>query len=94
MVQRRKVPYRKCVITGQMRPKKEMIRIVRSKDGHVSVDLTGKKNGRGAYLTMDLDTINQAEETGILNRQLNAKVDSSIYVDLKALLKGNDVDET
>jgi len=94
MVQRRKVPYRKCVITGQMRPKKEMIRIVRSKDGHVSIDLTGKKNGRGAYLTMDLDTINKAEETGILNRQLNAKVDSSIYVDLKALLKGNDVDET
>ncbi len=39
--------------TGEMKPKKEMIRIVRSKEGEVSVDLTGKKSGRGAYISLD-----------------------------------------
>ncbi|MBU5466739.1 YlxR family protein [Virgibacillus sp. MSJ-26] len=93
MVQKRKVPYRKCVITGQMKPKKELIRVVRNKEGDVFVDPTGKKNGRGAYLSMDLDTINKAEESEALNRQLNAKVDASVFEDLRELLKENQVDE-
>lgn len=47
----RKIPLRKCVVTNEMKPKGELIRIVRSKEGDVSLDPTGKKNGRGAYLT-------------------------------------------
>ncbi len=50
---RKKVPMRKCVATGEMKPKKELVRIVRSKEGEVSIDLTGKKSGRGAYLSKD-----------------------------------------
>ncbi|NWN95587.1 MAG: YlxR family protein, partial [Bacillus sp. (in: Bacteria)] len=48
MATRKKIPMRKCVATGEMKPKKEMVRIVRSKEGEVSIDPTGKKSGRGA----------------------------------------------
>ena len=48
---------RKCVATGEMKPKKELVRIVRSKEGEVSIDLTGKKSGRGAYLSMDKEAV-------------------------------------
>jgi len=47
-MQKRKIPMRKCVVSGEMKPKKEMVRIVRNKEGEVSIDPTGKKNGRGA----------------------------------------------
>ncbi|MFD2628423.1 RNase P modulator RnpM [Oceanobacillus kapialis] len=88
MVQKRKVPERKCVVTNEMKPKKQLIRVVRNKDGEVFVDETGKKNGRGAYLTKDLEIIRQAEKTGVLNRQLNTEVDASIYEELIKLVQG------
>lgn len=58
----KKVPLRKCVATGEQLPKKELIRIVKNKEGEVSVDPTGKKNGRGAYLKRSLDAIELAKE--------------------------------
>lgn len=54
----KKVPLRKCVATGEQLPKKELIRIVKNKEGEVSVDPTGKKNGRGAYLKRSLVQLN------------------------------------
>lgn len=71
-----------------MKPKKQLVRVVRNKDGEVFVDETGKKNGRGAYLTRDPEIIRQAEKTSVLNRQLNTEVDSSIYEDLIKLVEG------
>ncbi len=86
MATKRKVPERKCIVTGEMKPKKELIRVVRNKEGEVFVDPSGKKNGRGAYLTGTLEVIKQAEETNILSTQLNAKVDVSIYEELRKLV--------
>lgn len=86
MATKRKVPERKCIVTGEMKPKKELIRVVRNKEGEVFVDPSGKKNGRGAYLTGTLEVIKQAEETNILSTQLNAKVDTSIYEELRKLV--------
>jgi len=77
---------RKCLATGEMKPKKEMIRIVRSKDGEVSVDITGKKSGRGAYVSLDRDAILTAKKKNIFASQLNATVDDSVYEELLALL--------
>lgn len=78
----KKVPLRKCAATGEMLPKKEMIRIVRSKEGEVSVDLTGKKSGRGTYVSKS----EQAVETARLNRsvesQLKTAVPEQVYEDL------------
>ena len=64
-MQKRKTPLRKCVISNEQLPKNELIRVVKSKEGIVSVDLTGKANGRGAYLKREKSVIEKAEE--ILN---------------------------
>ncbi|BCB03394.1 MULTISPECIES: RNase P modulator RnpM [Bacillaceae] len=83
----KKIPLRKCVATGEMKPKKEMIRIVRSKEGEVSIDPTGKKSGRGAYLSKDKDVILQAKKKNTLANQLQAKIDESLYDELISLVE-------
>ncbi|MEC2076940.1 RNase P modulator RnpM [Metabacillus fastidiosus] len=83
----RKVPLRKCVVTGEMKPKKELVRIVRTKEGEVSIDLTGKKNGRGAYLTLDEQCIIQAKKKNILATQLKASLEDELYEELIQLAK-------
>lgn len=88
MKRKRKIPLRKCIVTNEMKPKQELIRIVRNKDGDVFVDPTGKKNGRGAYLSKDLAVIQQAKETGILNQQFQADIDSGIFDELETLVTG------
>ncbi|GGB30619.1 DUF448 domain-containing protein [Virgibacillus dakarensis] len=88
MAQKRKIPQRKCIVTNEMRPKKELIRIVRTKEGDVFVDETGKKNGRGAYLSKDREVIDKAEKTGALNRQFNAEIEPAIYEELRQIADG------
>ncbi|MGR3763900.1 RNase P modulator RnpM [Rossellomorea sp. NS-SX7] len=87
MMSSKKIPLRKCVATGEMKPKKEMIRIVRSKEGEVSIDPTGKKSGRGAYLSKDKEVILQAKKKNTLANQLQAKIDDSIYDELISLVE-------
>ena len=77
---------RKCLATGEMKPKKELIRIVRSKEGEVSIDLTGKQSGRGAYLTLDRDVIELAKKKNILANQLSVQIDPSLYEQLLELV--------
>jgi uncharacterized protein len=87
MSTKKKIPLRKCLATGDMKPKKEMIRIVRSKEGEVSVDQTGKKSGRGAYLSKTKDAILTAKKKNAIANQLQAKVDDSIYDELLSLVE-------
>ncbi|AKP46904.1 MULTISPECIES: RNase P modulator RnpM [Bacillus] len=82
MAVQKKIPLRKCVATGEMKPKKEMIRIVRSKEGTVSIDPTGKKSGRGAYLSKDKEAVLLAKKTNALSRHLNVQIDDSLYSEL------------
>ena len=79
----KKIPMRTCVITGEKLPKVELIRVVRTPEGNVIVDETGKANGRGAYLKKDLETFEKAEKSKILNKKLEVEVPSSIYEELK-----------
>lgn len=86
----KKIPMRKCVVTGEMKPKKELIRIVRSKEGDVSIDPTGKKAGRGAYITLSKECILLAKKKNTLAHHLKATIDDSIYEQLLQLAeKGN-----
>ncbi|WP_243386902.1 RNase P modulator RnpM [Bacillus kexueae] len=85
MTKAKKIPLRKCVATGEMKPKKELVRIVRSKEGEVSIDLTGKKNGRGAYITLQKECILNAQKKNVLANHLNAEVPPSIYEELVSL---------
>ncbi|ALS73760.1 RNA-binding protein [Planococcus plakortidis] len=82
MAMQKKIPLRKCVATGEMHPKKEMIRVVRSKEGEVFVDLTGKKSGRGAYVSKSEDAIELARKKKVLDKQLEVKVPGEIYEEL------------
>jgi len=82
----RKIPMRTCVITREKCEKKELIRIVRTPLGEVEVDLTGKKNGKGAYLKHTKEVIDKARVNKALNRALDVEVPESIYVELEDLL--------
>ena len=84
---KRKVPMRKCVATGEMKPKKELVRIVRSKEGDVSIDLTGKKSGRGAYLSKDKEAVLLAKKKNILSSHLESAVKDEIYEELLELIE-------
>ena len=82
----RKIPLRTCVVTNEKLPKKELIRVVRDKDGNVSVDLTGKANGRGVYLKGSIDVIEKAKKSKIIDRKLEVEVKEEIYEELKKVV--------
>ena len=83
----KKIPLRKCVATGEMLPKKAMIRVVRSKEGVVSVDPTGKKSGRGAYVSKLEEAVEIARKKHILERQLEADIPEEVYEELLHLIR-------
>ena len=82
----KKVPMRSCVVTGEKCEKRDLIRVVRDKDGQVTIDVTGKTNGRGAYLKRDIDVINRAKKNKILDRRLEVVVPDSIYEELVSMI--------
>ncbi|HHU28836.1 TPA: YlxR family protein [bacterium] len=82
----RKIPLRKCVATFEQLPKKELLRIVRSKDGNVSIDLTGRQNGRGAYIKKSLDALKIAKKTKALEKALQCQIDESLYDEIEKVI--------
>ncbi len=82
----KKMPERTCVITKEKTLKKDLLRVVRDKDGNVSVDITGKANGRGAYLKKDKEVINKAKTTKGLERILEVEIPESIYEEMLNLV--------
>ena len=86
-MKQKKIPMRTCVVSKEKLPKKELIRIVRNKDGEVFVDETGKLNGKGVYLKLDKAIIDKARKSNALSKYLEVEVSNSIYDDLENLLK-------
>ncbi|PSL51229.1 hypothetical protein B0H94_101139 [Salsuginibacillus halophilus] len=78
-MKQKKVPLRKCIATGEMKPKKELIRIVRAPEGGVFLDPTGKKNGRGAYLTNSEDAFSEAKKKDLISKHLKVEVKEEDY---------------
>lgn len=74
---------RSCVVTREKYPKQELIRVVRTPDNSVIVDITGKANGRGAYLKKDIEVISKAQKSKILERTLETTISDDIYEELK-----------
>ncbi len=83
----KKIPMRSCVVTKEKLEKRELLRIVRTPEGSVVADITGKANGRGAYLKKDVEVINKAEKTKILERILGVEIPDSVYEDARNLIK-------
>ncbi len=82
----KKIPMRRCVATMVQVPKKELLRIVRSPEGIVKVDLSGKANGRGAYLAKTKEALELAMKKGALARALECEIPLSIYEEIKGLI--------
>ena len=80
----KKIPIRRCLATNQPFPKKEMFRIVRTPEGAVIIDDTGKANGRGAYLSKTKEAIMLAKNKKLLDKHLEVAVADEIYATLLA----------
>ncbi|MDO4701810.1 MAG: YlxR family protein [Erysipelotrichaceae bacterium] len=83
----KKIPMRKCVATNQQFPKKELIRIVKTPTGELKVDLTGKLNGKGAYIQNNLDALNIAIKKGCINRALDVVLTEEVIEELKSIIR-------
>lgn len=78
---------RTCVVTKEKYPKKELIRVVRDNTGKVTVDETGRANGRGAYLKMDLEVVEKARKSKALERYLEVLIPEEVYEELENIIK-------
>lgn len=83
----KKIPMRTCVVTKEKLPKQELIRVVRTPEGEIIIDETGRANGRGAYLKRSLEVFEKAEASKALNRHLEVEVPSSVFEELKQYVK-------
>lgn len=82
----KKIPLRKCVATNERLPKNELVRVVKNNENKVFIDLTGKANGRGAYLKKSNDALEIAIKKNSLGRALECTIDQSVYEELKRII--------
>ena len=85
----KKSPLRMCTGCGEMKPKKELVRVVRSKEGEISLDLTGRKAGRGAYVCPNLECLKKARTTRKIERSLDVKIPDELYDAMEKEMEGN-----
>ncbi|RXY89482.1 DUF448 domain-containing protein [Salmonella sp. 3DZ2-4SM] len=71
-MRKKKIPMRKCILSNEMKPKNDMIRVVKNKEGEITADATGKAPGRGAYVSKDLEVIENAQKQGKLERYFDS----------------------
>ncbi|MBD8087116.1 MULTISPECIES: RNase P modulator RnpM [Limosilactobacillus] len=81
-MKKRKIPMRKDIVTGEMMPKRQLIRVVKNKEGEVTLDPTGKKSGRGAYIAVDVEIAKRAKEEKTFEKAFHVKLDDSFYDEL------------
>lgn len=90
MAKMKKVPMRMCLGCREMKPKRELIRIVMNKDGEISVDVTGKLAGRGAYICNSAECAAKLKKVHGIERNFGCKADAAIYDDIERALTANE----
>lgn len=83
----RKIPLRTCIITKEKLPKKELLRIVRTPEGEVKIDETGKLNGRGAYIKKDIAILEKIKKSNVLQKKLECNIEESVYEEIEKIIK-------
>ena len=83
----KKIPMRMCSVTRERFPKNELIRVVKTPEEEVKIDLTGKLNGHGAYIKSDLEVLDKAKKSKALARALECDIPDSIYTELEEIMK-------
>ena len=86
-MKQRKIPLRTCVITKESLPKQELLRIVRTPEGYVTVDETGKLNGRGAYIKKDVSVLEKAQKSKMLEKRLEVEIEDSVYEEIRKIIE-------
>lgn len=90
MMKTKKIPMRMCLGCGEMRPKRELIRVVKSKEGDISLDLTGKKSGRGAYICKSVKCFEKARKARKFERSFSCMISEDIYNSMEGELRENE----
>ena len=86
----KKIPMRQCVGCREMKPKKELVRVVRSPEGQISLDFRGKANGRGAYVCRRPECLKKAIKARALERAFSCQIPEEIYVQLQAEMEAGE----
>lgn len=79
----KKIPLRMCVVTRERLEKKDLLRIVKDKDNNVFVDITGKLNGKGAYIKKDKSVLEMAKKSKALDKALGINLSNDIYEEIE-----------
>ena len=87
MLKKRKIPMRMCVGCREMKPKVELMRVVKPQDGECSIDRTGKAAGRGAYVCENAECLKKAQKTRALERALEAKIEDAVFEQLASQIR-------
>lgn len=85
-MKQRKIPLRMCVVTREKLEKKELLRVVRTPEGTVEIDTTGKMNGKGAYVKKELEVIEKAKKSKVLDRVLEVSIPDTLYDKMKEFI--------
>lgn len=88
-MQQRKIPMRKCIGCNESKTKKELVRIVKSPEGDISVDLTGKKSGRGAYICPNPECLKKARRARRLEKTFETAIPEAVYEEAERMLSEN-----
>ena len=89
----KKVPIRTCIGCNEAKPKRELIRVVKTAEGDVSIDFTGRANGRGAYICNNVGCLEKAVKTRRLSKAFSMQIDMQIYEDLRKAIEEQDKTE-
>lgn len=84
----KKIPMRRCLATNESFPKKDLLRIVRTPEGDVKVDLTGKLNGKGAYISRSIEALTIAKKKGLIAKALQVDVTDEVYQEIERVING------
>ena len=88
-MKQKKIPLRTCVVSKEKLPKQELLRVVKTPEGEIKIDITGKLNGRGAYIKKDLTVLDKAIKSKLLARHLECEIDDSVYNEIESIIKNN-----
>lgn len=90
-MKQKKIPMRRCNGCNEQKPKNQLIRVVKSPENEISLDLTGKKPGRGAYICNDLECLRKARKSRRIDRTFEMTIPDDVYNSLEEQIKNNDI---
>ena len=89
-MQQKKIPLRKCMGCGEMKPKKELVRVVKTPEDEIVLDLTGRKNGRGAYICRDVECLKKARKAERIEKSFLCRIPDEVYDKMAEELKNDE----